>query len=209
MLKRTMIKLYQHVIFIGVIIVASFVMFTGSCAKRGATVKKDETVKTEKAAEKASNKELIKPSVDDQKLKAGEPEIQTGKELEEAASKKSKPASGANSSRKSQDQKQKNTDDTEDARITGVMRELAKSVGGVTLAKLCYVKDDDEWWIMLYRESSGKVDLKQFIWNRHSEKAEPFLVIREFSRGRMSQEMKKNEEGKECKVIKLEEEKQK
>lgn len=189
---------------------AAFLAISASCVKRSAPVGVDPKSKTEKQEEeKKAEKELVKPALDSEKTKADEKKPEKVKSQEDPPTAKSKAAQGPVKNPKAKDRKTKDTDETEESRILPVMKELAQTVGGVTLAKLCYVKEDDEWWIMLYRESAGKVDLKQFIWNRHSEKPEPFLVIREFSKGRMNIEMKKNEEGKECKVIKLEEEKEK
>ena len=197
-------------IFLAVMVFAAFLAISASCVKRSAPVGVDPKSKTEKQEEeKKAEKELVKPALDSEKTKADEKKPETLKPQEDTTSTKSKTAQGPVKNPKTKDRKTKDSEETEESAIIPALKELAQSVGGVTLAKLCYVKEDDEWWIMLYRESAGKVDLKQFIWNRHSEKPEPFLVIREFSRGRMNIEMKKNEEGKECKVIKLEEDKQK
>lgn len=196
----------RQLIFFGVAMVLAAAIFAGSCVKRSAQVKTDEKTKTEIKEDKKPDSELIKPSLAQEIQKSDDSKPETEKSVQEVPTKETRPARGPT---KNPPKKRSSKEEelSEEPRIILAMKELAQSVGGVTLAKLCYVKDDDEYWILLYRESAGKVDLKQFIWNRHSEIPEPFLVIREFSRGRMNIEMKKNEEGKECKVIKLEEEK--
>lgn len=203
-----MISKPGRLILFGLAISVAAIMLTGSCVKRSAPVKPEETAKAETKEEKKAEGELIKPSLAQEIQKSEDRKPETAKPVQDVGAKESKPARGPTKN-PPKNRSSKNDEPTEEPRIMAAMKELAQSVGGVTLAKLCYVKDDDEYWILLYRESNGKVDLKQFIWNRHSEIPEPFLVIREFSRGRMNIEMKKNEEGKECKVIKLDEEKQK
>lgn len=203
-----MISKPGRLILFGLAISVAAIMLTGSCVKRSAAVKPEETAKVETKEGKKAESELIKPTLAQEIQKSEDKKPETAKPAQDVGAKESKPVRGPTKN-PPKNRSSKNDEPTEEPRIIAAMKELAQSVGGVTLAKLCYVKDDDEYWILLYRESNGKVDLKQFIWNRHSEIPEPFLVIREFSRGRMNIEMKKNEEGKECKVIKLEEEKQK
>ncbi|MGC8908873.1 MAG: hypothetical protein ACP5M0_15740 [Desulfomonilaceae bacterium] len=74
----------------------------------------------------------------------------------------------------------------------------AKELGSVIRLKICYVKEDDEWWAILYRDEGPIIDLKQFVWNRKTEKLEPFLVIRQIKKEELDSELRKKEPGKTC-----------
>lgn len=177
--------------------------FAGSCIKPGTSVKKDEPVKTEEQQESKPAEELVKPTLDKEQPKPEEPRQETAKAIQETPPKPVRVPKGPTRIPRRMD-----GEESEETQLIKVMKDLARNVGGVTLAKLCFAKEDDEWWILFYRESGGKVDLKQFIWNRHSRIPEPYLVIREFSKGRMNYEMKKNEEGKECRIIRIDEDRE-
>lgn len=80
---------------------------------------------------------------------------------------------------------------------------LAKGLGHIVRMKMCHVTADDEWWIILYQEGGSMIDLKQFVWNRTSEKLEPFLVIRQIPRAHLDAEVNKKDPERTCRPIEV------
>lgn len=76
--------------------------------------------------------------------------------------------------------------------------DMAENLGGIARMKICHVKEEDEWWAILYKDEGSIIDLKQFVWNRKIEKLEPFLVIRQISRDKLDGDIHKKEPGKTC-----------
>ena len=76
--------------------------------------------------------------------------------------------------------------------------DMAANLGSIVRMKICHVKEDDEWWAILYKDEGSMIDLKQFVWNRKTEKFEPFLVIRQISRDKLDSDLQKKEPGKTC-----------
>jgi hypothetical protein len=76
--------------------------------------------------------------------------------------------------------------------------DMAANLGSIVRMKICHVKEDDEWWAILYKDEGSMIDLKQFVWNRKTEKFEPFLVIRQIARDKLDSDLHKKEPGKTC-----------
>lgn len=91
----------------------------------------------------------------------------------------------------------------EDERVKLAAIDIAKSLGGIERMKVCHVKEDDEWWAILYQDAGSIIDLKQFIWNRKTQKFDPFLVIRNISRDKLEVEIKKKEPGRVCTPVEI------
>lgn len=95
----------------------------------------------------------------------------------------------------------------EDQQVKAAALELAKNIGGIEKIKVCYVDKDDEWWATLYEDIGAVIDVKQFIWNRESEKFDPFLILKRISKSKLDSDLKHNEPGRKCFVIAPTEEK--
>jgi hypothetical protein len=95
----------------------------------------------------------------------------------------------------------------EDQQVKVAARELAKNMGGIQNIKVCYVDKDDEWWATLYEDIGTVIDVKQFFWNRESEKFEPFLILKRISKSKLDADLKQSEPGRKCAVVALPEEK--
>jgi hypothetical protein len=91
----------------------------------------------------------------------------------------------------------------EDQQVKAAARELAKNMGGIRKIKVCYVDKDDEWWATLYEDIGTVIDVKQFFWNRESEKFEPFLILKRISKSKLDGDLKHNEPGRKCAVVVL------
>lgn len=79
--------------------------------------------------------------------------------------------------------------------------EKAKELGTIVRIKVCHVAEDDEWWAFLYKDEGSIIDLKQFVWNRKTEKLEPFLVIRQIKKDQLDSELRKKEAGRKCMLV--------
>ena len=73
----------------------------------------------------------------------------------------------------------------EDQQVKAAARDLAKNMGGIQKIKVCYVEKDDEWWATLYEDIGTVIDVKQFVWNRESEKFDPFLILKRISKSKL------------------------
>ncbi len=91
----------------------------------------------------------------------------------------------------------------EEHQIRAAAHELAKTIGSVEKMKLCYVTKDDEWWATFYVDIGSIIDVKQFIWNRESEKFEPFLVLKRISKSKLTSELKQNSPEQKCTILAL------
>ena len=80
-------------------------------------------------------------------------------------------------------------------------RELAKRIGSIDKIKMCYVDKDDEWWATFYEDIGSVIDVRQFIWNRESQRFEPFLVLRRISKSKLAAELNRNEKGRSCIIL--------
>jgi hypothetical protein len=91
----------------------------------------------------------------------------------------------------------------EEHQIKAAAHVLAKTIGVVEKMKLCYVTQDDEWWATFYVDIGSILDVKQFIWNRESEKFEPFLVVKRLSKSKLASDLKQSQPGRKCAVLTL------
>jgi hypothetical protein len=91
----------------------------------------------------------------------------------------------------------------EDQLVRTAALALSRTMGPIQKIKLCYVSKDDEWWATFYQDIGSVIDLKQFIWNRESEKFEPFLVLKRIPKSKFAAELKREERGQTCSIIPL------
>ena len=91
--------------------------------------------------------------------------------------------------------------ETEEGQVKAEARELAKRIGSIDAMKMCYVDKDDEWWATFYRDIGTVIDVRQFIWNRESQKFEPFLALKRISKSRLAAELHRKERGRHCAVL--------
>ena len=91
----------------------------------------------------------------------------------------------------------------EDQQVRAAALALSRTMGPIQKIKLCYVSKDDEWWATFYQDIGSVIDLKQFIWNRESERFEPFLVLKRISKSKLAAELKREERGQSCTIIPL------
>jgi hypothetical protein len=90
---------------------------------------------------------------------------------------------------------------SEESQVKVEARELAKRIGSIERIKMCYVDEDDEWWATFYQDIGSVIDVKQFIWNRESQRFEPFLVLKRISKSKLTAELNRNEKGRHCAVV--------
>jgi hypothetical protein len=90
---------------------------------------------------------------------------------------------------------------SEESQVKVEARELAKRIGSIEKIKMCYVDEDDEWWATFYQDIGSVIDVKQFIWNRESQRFEPFLVLKRISKSKLAAELNRNEKGRHCAVV--------
>lgn len=95
----------------------------------------------------------------------------------------------------------KNVSQNEERQVEAAALELAKSLGSIDKIKMCYVDKDDEWWATLYEDIGSVIDVRQFIWNRESQRFEPFLVLKRISKSKLAAELKRNEKGRSCIIL--------
>ena len=93
--------------------------------------------------------------------------------------------------------------ESEESQVETAARELAKGIGSINGIRVCYVDKDDEWWATFYEDIGPVIDVKQFIWNRESEKFEPFLVLKRISKPKLAAELKRREAGRNCIILPL------
>jgi hypothetical protein len=79
--------------------------------------------------------------------------------------------------------------------------EIARVFPAVKKIKVCYQVNKDEWWVILYEQGEGIFELKQFIWNKESEKLEQHLVYKTIPVTRLQQHLSEQEPGKACEIM--------
>jgi hypothetical protein len=91
--------------------------------------------------------------------------------------------------------------ETEESQVEVAARELAKRIGSIDGIKMCYVDNDDEWWATFYQDIGTVIDVRQFVWNRESERFEPFLVLKRISKSKFAGELHRKEQGRRCRIF--------
>ena len=91
----------------------------------------------------------------------------------------------------------------EDEKVKRAAVNMAKSFRRARKVKVCYVVDDDEWWVTIYDDLGSSIDLKQYVWDREKEALEPFLVLKRIPRGRMEKHAGEKRPGQACEVINM------
>lgn len=91
----------------------------------------------------------------------------------------------------------------EATRVRTAALELARSLGDIKRAKVCYVDKDKEWWAVFYQDMESAADVRQFFWNATTEKFEPFLVLKRIPQAKIDSDFKKEESGKICAELPL------
>lgn len=91
----------------------------------------------------------------------------------------------------------------EDQKVREAAVEMAKASPEVKKIKICYAVKEHEWWVVLYERGEGYFELKQFIWNKESERLEPYLVVKRIPAARLQQHLTEEEPGKACEVMEL------
>jgi hypothetical protein len=91
----------------------------------------------------------------------------------------------------------------EAGRVRTAALELAKSLGSIKKAKVCYANKEKEWWAIFYQDIEAAVDVRQFFWNADTEKFEPFLVLKRIPLAKIDSDFKKEEPGKTCSEVPL------
>jgi hypothetical protein len=90
---------------------------------------------------------------------------------------------------------------TEESQVQAAARELARRIGSIDGIKMCYVDNDDEWWATFYEDIGTVIDVRQFIWNRGSQRFEPFLVLKRISKRKLAAELNRKDKGRRCSVL--------
>jgi hypothetical protein len=88
----------------------------------------------------------------------------------------------------------------EDTRVKSAATDLANTRPTVKKFKICYSVKDDEWWVTLYEPADDFIELKQFTWNRDSEKLEELLVMKRIPAAGLEKHLKEEEPGRACEV---------
>lgn len=65
----------------------------------------------------------------------------------------------------------------------------ATGIPTVLKIKVSYAVDSDEWWVILYDDRGPLIDLKQYVWNRETQKLEPFLVLRQIAKSQLERHL--------------------
>jgi hypothetical protein len=89
----------------------------------------------------------------------------------------------------------------EDQKVRDAAVVMAKASPGVEKIKICYAVKQHEWWVILYERGQGFFELKQYIWNKESEKLEPFLVVKRIPAARLQQHLTEEEPGRACEIL--------
>jgi hypothetical protein len=79
----------------------------------------------------------------------------------------------------------------------------AKALGTVEKMKVCYRTDQGEWWISIYHHLGAAVDVKRFVWDRHSKTLKPFLVVKRVTKSKLDSELEKQDPGDSCEILTL------
>lgn len=89
----------------------------------------------------------------------------------------------------------------EDQKVRDAAVVMAKASPEVKKIKICYAVKQHEWWVILYEQGQGFFELKQYIWNKESEKLDPFLVVKRIPAARFQQHLTEEEPGKACEIL--------
>ncbi|MGO9569875.1 MAG: hypothetical protein ACLP5H_20280 [Desulfomonilaceae bacterium] len=89
----------------------------------------------------------------------------------------------------------------EDQKVRDAAVEMAKASPEVKKIKICYAVKEHEWWVIFYERGEGIFELKQYIWNKESEKLEPFLVLKRIPAARLQQHLTEEEPGRACEIM--------
>jgi hypothetical protein len=89
----------------------------------------------------------------------------------------------------------------EDQKVRDAAVAIAKASSEVQRIKICYAVKQHEWWVILYERGQGFFELKQYIWNKESEKLEPYLVQKRIPAARLQQHLTEEEPGKACEIL--------
>lgn len=81
--------------------------------------------------------------------------------------------------------------------------EEAKELIAVEKMKICHKLKENEWWVSIYVDIGGRIDVKQFIWNGELDKLEPFLVLKRIPKRKLAAELKKVDARSTCEVVTL------
>ncbi|MEJ2717336.1 MAG: hypothetical protein P8182_09390 [Deltaproteobacteria bacterium] len=187
----------QSRILAGVVIVAASLICAGCPIKANKSLEYSERehkqVAEKPSSEAKTDRGLIKPSIPS---KAPEKSKETSGSVEKGGS------SGLVVSRKFIGQKPRKPPPKEQGLLDAAIAE-AKRLSAVEKMKLCYKHKEDEWWVSIYVDIGGRIDVKQFIWNRELEKLEPFLVIKRLPKTKLASELNAAEPGSVCEVVTL------
>lgn len=89
----------------------------------------------------------------------------------------------------------------EDQKVRNAAVVMAKASPEVKKIKICYAVKQHEWWVILYEQGQGFFELKQYVWNKESEKLDPFLVVKRIPAARLQQHLTEEEPGKACEIL--------
>jgi hypothetical protein len=89
----------------------------------------------------------------------------------------------------------------EDQKVRDAAVVIAKASPEVQKIKICYAVKQHEWWVILYERGQGFFELKQYIWNKETEKLEPYLVLKRIPATRLQQHLTEEEPGKACEIL--------
>lgn len=89
----------------------------------------------------------------------------------------------------------------EDQQVKKAALEMAKAFASVVKIRICHAVDGDQWWVTLYDDTGTAIDLKQYTWNRQSEKLDPYLVLKRIPRSQLYADIARKKQGTACEVI--------
>ena len=89
----------------------------------------------------------------------------------------------------------------ESQKVKAAAIKMAKTIPSIVKIKVCYAVENDEWWVTLYDDHGPLIDLKQFTWNREKLDLEPFLVLRQISKGQLEHDLTQKTSGRACEIL--------
>jgi hypothetical protein len=184
------------------IFVASFLVILGCLLYAGCLAKFPHMSKTTENEQNEGEHDGVNPASSQQvdRKPVGSPDAKDKKSQEDKSQDRVKQGQAEP---KSGDGIERKKPEDEAGQVKAAALELAKILGNIKKAKICYAGKDKEWWAIYYQDIESAIDVRQFFWNSDTEKLEPFLVLKRIPQAKMDSDFKKEETGKTCSEITL------
>lgn len=86
----------------------------------------------------------------------------------------------------------------DDQKVKDAALRLAKRFPATQKIKICYATKDDEWWVIFYEDAGSYYELRQFVWDRDTDKLQPFLVLKRIDRHELNEHVAAAEPDRAC-----------